>query len=77
MGCHDATIGIYFDGCNGTLTYYKDDDCLGVAFSGLDKVEEQLYPMVSSASARTEMTLGTMKCDFLSLRCLGCTTKYG
>lgn len=32
---NEATkIGILFDGIAGTLTYYKDDVCLGVAFRG-------------------------------------------
>lgn len=33
-----TTIGILFDGIDGTLTYYKDGICLGVAFRGLNKV---------------------------------------
>lgn len=36
---NEATkIGILFDGIAGTLTYYKDDVCLGVAFRGLNEV---------------------------------------
>lgn len=36
---NEATrIGLLFDGINGTLTYYKDDQCLGVAFRGLNEV---------------------------------------
>ncbi len=33
-----TTVGLYFDGPAGTLTYYKDGCNLGVAFMGLDKV---------------------------------------
>lgn len=33
-------IGVLFDGIEGTLTYYKDGKCLGIAFRGLDKVSE-------------------------------------
>lgn len=33
-----TVVGILFDGIEGTLTYYKDGKCLGVAFRGLDKV---------------------------------------
>lgn len=33
-------IGILFDGIAGTLTYYKDDVCLGIAFRGLNEVSE-------------------------------------
>lgn len=36
---NEATrIGILFDGILGTLTYYKDGVCLGVAFRGLNEV---------------------------------------
>lgn len=38
-----TTIGILFNGIEGTLTYYKDGVCLGVAFSGLDKVSFSFY----------------------------------
>lgn len=31
-------IGLLFDGIKGTLTYYKDGVCLGIAFRGLNKV---------------------------------------
>ena len=34
-----TTVGIFFDGVSGTLTYYKDNVCLGVAFTGLQEVE--------------------------------------
>lgn len=33
-----TTIGLLFDGVHGTLTYYKDGVCLGVAFRDLNKV---------------------------------------
>ena len=33
-----TTVGILFDGIAGTLTYYKDGVCLGVAFRGLNEV---------------------------------------
>lgn len=31
-------IGLLFDGINGTLTYFKDGECLGIAFRGLNDV---------------------------------------
>lgn len=34
-------IGILFDGIAGTLTYYKDEVCLGIAFRGLNEVSER------------------------------------
>ena len=63
-----TTIGIYFDGISGNLTFYKDGQCLGVAFAGLQDVTEPLYPIVCSTAAKTEMALGVLKRDFLSLQ---------
>ena len=63
-----TTIGIYFDGKEGTLTYFKDGVSLGVAFTGLDRVQEPLYPMVCSTAAKTEMALGVMKREFTGLQ---------
>lgn len=40
---HPTQIGILFDGIEGTLTYYKDGKCLGVAFRDLDKVSYARY----------------------------------
>lgn len=55
---NEATkIGILFDGIAGTLTYYKDDIFLGVAFRGLNEVREPLYPIVCSTAAKTEMVI--------------------
>eukprot|EP00095_Tigriopus_kingsejongensis_P012029 maker-scaffold593_size129216-snap-gene-0.27 protein:Tk12029 transcript:maker-scaffold593_size129216-snap-gene-0.27-mRNA-1 annotation:"spry domain-containing socs box protein 3" len=62
-----TTIGLFYDGISGTLTYFKDGVNLGVAFSGLDEVKEPLYPIVCSTAAKTEMGLGVMKRDFISL----------
>ena len=93
-------IGLLFDGINGTLTYYKDGKCLGVAFRGLNEVscphlhplgeyremnwhrcvfqvKEQLYPIVTSTAAKTEMTLAETRRDFVNLqdRCRAVITK--
>lgn len=66
---NEATIiGILFDGIAGTLTYYKDGKCLGVAFRGLNEVKEPLYPVICSTAAKTEMTLDSMKRDFVNLQ---------
>lgn len=64
----ETTIGMLFDASLGTLTYFKDGVNLGVAFTGLDKVRDELYPMASSTAAKTEMTLVTMKRDFINLQ---------
>ena len=63
-----TTIGLLFNGVKGTLTYYKDGECLGVAFDNLDKIEENLYPMISSTAAKTEMTLVSCRRCFTSLQ---------
>ena len=41
---------------------------LGVAFSGLEKVEEPLYPIICSTAAKTEMALGVTKREFVSIQ---------
>lgn len=66
---NEATkIGILFDGIAGTLTYYKDDVCLGVAFRGLNEIREPLFPIVCSTAAKTEMVLCNMKREFANLQ---------
>lgn len=61
-------VGILFDGVAGTLTYYKDEKCLGVAFRGLNEIKEPLYPIICSTAAKTEMFLDCTKRDFVNLQ---------
>lgn len=63
-----TTIGLLFDAGQGTLTYFKDGLCLGVAFTGLNAITEKLYPVVCSTAAKTEMTLANTRRDFFSLQ---------
>ena len=56
-----VTIGILFDGINGTLNYYKDGVNLGIAFSDLKKIKEPIYPIVCRSASKTEMTLASTK----------------
>ena len=63
-----TTVGIFFDGITGTITYFKDGVSLGVAFNGLEDVTEPLYPIVCSTAAKTEMSLGIMKREFVSIQ---------
>lgn len=66
---NEATkIGMLFDGIAGTLTYYKDDVCLGIAFRGLNEIREPLFPIVCSTAAKTEMVLCNTKRDFANLQ---------
>lgn len=63
-----TVIGILFDGIEGTLTYYKDGECLGVAFTNLHRVKEPIYAMVSSTACKTQISLAYMKRDFANLQ---------
>lgn len=63
-----TVVGLLFDGIAGTLTYYKDGKCLGVAFRGLNEVKEPLFPIICSTAAKTEMALLSMKRDFVNLQ---------
>ncbi|XP_074640327.1 SPRY domain-containing SOCS box protein 3-like [Tubulanus polymorphus] len=63
-----VVIGMLFDWYKGTLTYFKDGVNLGVAFSGINHVTDDLYPIVCSTAAKTEMTLGVRLRTFQSLQ---------
>ena len=63
-----VVIGVLFDGNEGTVTYYKDGVCLGVAFSGLDKVEKNLFPIVSSSDNNSRMTVVTALRSYTNLQ---------
>ncbi|CAG2218534.1 SPSB3 [Mytilus edulis] len=63
-----TTLGMLFDWFEGTLTYFKDGVSLGVGFSGLNNIDEDLFPLVSSTAAKTEMTLGIRRRAYLSLQ---------
>lgn len=63
-----TVIGILFDGIEGTLTYYKDGKCLGVAFKDLHLMKEPLYPIICSTAAKTEVTLCCMRRDYFNLQ---------
>ncbi|KAK3590404.1 hypothetical protein CHS0354_008754 [Potamilus streckersoni] len=63
-----TVIGILFDWNNGTLSYYKDGEDMGVAFEGLNRCQDSLYPIVCSTAAKTEMTLGKRRRSFFNLQ---------
>ena len=76
---NEATVvGVLLDMTQGTLTYYKDGMCLGVAFSGMNKVEGDLYPIICSTAAKTEMGLGVTMRGFTDLqdRCRAVIVSY-
>ena len=63
-----TTIGLLFDWFQGTLSFYKDGMCLGVGFTGLNTLDEDLFPVVCSTAAKTEMGLGVTLRSFQSLQ---------
>ncbi|RWS25997.1 SPRY domain-containing SOCS box protein 3-like protein [Leptotrombidium deliense] len=63
-----TVVGLLFDALRGTLTFFKDGVCLGVAFTGLNKVKQKLYPMVSSTAAKTEVVVCNTRRDFCNLQ---------
>lgn len=63
-----TTIGLLFDGVDGTLTYFKDGVRLGIGFRNLHKIKEPLYPIISSTAAKTKMTLQSTASEFVNLK---------
>ena len=63
-----TVIGMLFDWKQGTLSYYKDGISLGVAFTGLNRVDEELFPIASSTAAKTDMRLMRRSRSFYSLQ---------
>ncbi|KAE8606449.1 hypothetical protein XENTR_v10010739 [Xenopus tropicalis] len=67
-----TVIGVHLNIDEGTLAFYRNRQSLGVAFTGLQKVQSPLYPMVSSTSPGTELAVGLQCSTLPSLqeRCL-------
>ncbi|XP_035694993.1 SPRY domain-containing SOCS box protein 3-like [Branchiostoma floridae] len=68
-----TVIGVHLNLYNGTLTYYRNGKSLGVAFRSINRGEE-LYPIICSTAAETEMELGMRSCRFNSLQEKCCFT---
>ncbi|XP_031554497.1 SPRY domain-containing SOCS box protein 3-like [Actinia tenebrosa] len=65
----DSTvIGILLDMDQGTLSYFKNNELLGVAFSGLCESTSELYPIVSSTATESEVEIGDRSCKYMSLQ---------
>ncbi|XP_066509709.1 SPRY domain-containing SOCS box protein 3-like [Hoplias malabaricus] len=64
----NTVIGVLLNRTAGTLTFYRNGDNLGLAFSGLDQVCSALYPMVSSTAPETELLLGLRTSRLSSLQ---------
>lgn len=63
-----TVIGCLYDGLQGTLSYYKDGICLGIAFHNLHLVEHDLYPTIASTAAKTEFMLTYAQREFCNLQ---------
>lgn len=72
-----TVMGVLYDGTHGTLAFYKDGVGLGMAFTGLHMLDEDVFPIVCSTAAKTEMTLGVALRGFHSLqdRCRAVITR--
>ncbi|XP_038066348.1 SPRY domain-containing SOCS box protein 3-like isoform X2 [Patiria miniata] len=67
-----TVIGVHLDMWFGTLTYYKNGKCLGVATKGL--LGKAWHPMISSTAARSSMCLQTARSFPSSLQFWCCRT---
>lgn len=63
-----TVIGCLFNGADGTLTFFKDGVSLGIAFTGLNLVNDNLYPTVSSTAAKTEFCFLLAQREFSNLQ---------
>ena len=65
-------IGVKLNLYDGTLTYFKSGQCLGVAFTGLNQLQEPLFPLISSTAEDTELEVVSQKCRYVTLehKCL-------
>lgn len=61
------TVGLLYDTMRGELSYLINGENLGVAFSGLNKCNRDLYPVIGSTAKRTRMRLTGSYCGYVSL----------
>ena len=69
---HGTVIGMHFDAWHGKLSFFKDNQPLGVAVKDLQG--KVLYPVVSSTAARTKMRLLRSSSTLFSLQYMCCAT---
>ena len=60
--------GVYFDGHKGILKFYLNGIDLGPAFHGLEQVESNLYPVISTCAPGLQATLVAKRINFDSLK---------
>ena len=64
---YSLVIGMLLDKQQGTLSYYIDGVSLGVAYTGLEHVQDELFPLMASSHS-VEMTLGRRLRNYHSLQ---------
>lgn len=70
----NTVIGILLDMDRGTLLFFKNKQLLGVAFTGLCDDYCELYPVVSSTAAESEVEICESSCKYTSLQDQCCKT---
>ncbi|XP_032221392.1 SPRY domain-containing SOCS box protein 3 isoform X1 [Nematostella vectensis] len=64
----DSTvIGVLLDMDKGTISFFKNGQPLGVAFTGLQDRGCELYPIASSTASESEVELGYRCCKYSTL----------
>lgn len=72
---YDSTvIGILLDMDEGTLSFYKNGESLGIAFYNMNKKVTELFPTVSSTATLTEIELQQCSCRYENLQDLSLMT---
>ena len=69
-----TVIGVHLDLYRGTLKFYCNGKSLGEAFTGLNKVNQELFPIISSTATNSELEVGKRTCRYLSLQEKCCHT---
>ncbi|XP_059156963.1 SPRY domain-containing SOCS box protein 3-like [Physella acuta] len=61
-------VGVLFHRLKGELSFFKDGVNLGVAFTGMSSVKDDLYPTICSTAAKTTMAVGKRLRSFHNLQ---------
>ena len=67
-----VTVGLLFNTMRGELSFFLNGNFLGVAFTNLNSISDELYPVVGSTAKRTRMRLTGAYCGHITLRQLSC-----
>lgn len=63
-----VTLGILLNTMRGEVSYFMDGKCLGVAFTGLNEFDEELYAVIGSTAKCTRIRLLGAFCGYNSLK---------